>query len=257
MKVAALQLGSLAFSDNRLAEVLEECEREHVRILVLGEYMLNLFFKELEKMPLSMIVEQTQHHFEAIFNLSKKYDTRIVAPLVTYRGTHLYKSLIIANNGEMQIYHEQRLMPFVHWNEAQFFSNPLPKRVKIPPIFECNGFKVAVMFGYEAHFDEFWLLVKQNEVDLVLVPGCSTFGSQNRWRELLKTRAFLNSCYILRANRVGSSDVLDAPWIFYGDSFLVCPDGEIDSSLNDREGLLVCELCSKYLHEVRLEWAFR
>jgi predicted amidohydrolase len=74
---------------------------------------------------------------------------------------------------------------------------------------------------------------------------------------MLKTRAFLNSCYILRANRVGEYQMESSTWKFYGDTLWVKPNGEIEDSLGEKEELLLGELDQGYLEEIRRSWAFR
>ena len=91
-----------------------------------------------------------------------------------------------------------------------------------------------MLFGFEAHFDVFWQLILQKRVDLVIIPCASTFNSEQRWKELLKTRAFLSNTAILKVNRIGNVSG-DEEWRFYGDSFFVNAFGELCENLSDRE----------------------
>lgn len=259
LKVAALQLGSLEINDSRLEYYWRICSSKKIKILLLGEYLLNPFFKEIEVCEKKELLEYTQRRVEKIRELSRGQSTMLFAPVVTFKGGKNlpYKSLLIAQKGELLFYQQQRLMPFEHWNEAQFYGNPNPKNPIMPPLLEIDGFKIAPLFGYEAHFDEFWMKFKKAHVDVALIPSASTFGSKNRWREVLKSRAFLNSCYLLRANRVGEyQDVHGEVWKFYGDSFLVRPNGEIEDYLGDKEELLLNEISRDVLNEIRTQWAF-
>jgi len=98
-------------------------------------------------------------------------------------------------------YPQQFLINYPHWNEEAFFANAI-EPVKSPLIFSIDGFKFAVMGGFEIHFDPIWDAISSKNIDAVLMPSASTFDSHNRWRELIKMRAFTHNCYILRANRV-------------------------------------------------------
>ena len=71
-------------------------------------------------------------------------------------------------------------------------------------------------------------------------------------------RAFLNSCYILRANRIGQFEdtITKTLWNFYGDSLFTSPNGEIIDCLGDKEELLIAEMDKKYLKEIRDCWKF-
>lgn len=155
------------------------------------------------------------------------------------------------------IYRQQRLIDYRHWNEAKFFRNHNTKMLKKPFIFEYKGFNIAVLFGFEVHFDEMWLSMKKSDADMVLLPCANTFDSIARWRELCKVRAFLNGCVVIRANRVGKAVVNENEWIFYGDSFIAMPNGEIIDNLRDKEAMLSLEIQKSKILEMAREWGFR
>ena len=154
-------------------------------------------------------------------------------------------------------YRQQRLIDYQHWNEARFFSNHNSKLLKKPLIFAYKGFNIATLFGFEVHFDEFWLSMKKEGVDMVLLPCANTFDSNVRWREICKMRAFLNGCVVIRANRVGASVVNQNEWVFYGDSFIAMPNGEIIDNLRDKESMLSLEIYKNKVLEMAREWGFR
>jgi len=122
--------------------------------------------------------------------------------------------------------------------------------------FSIDGFKIAVMSGFELHFDKMWESIAKKRVDLVLLPTVSTFSSKYRWRDLISMRAFLNNCYILRANRVGDYIEDDTRWHFYGDSMLINPDGNIDMKLEARESMLIEPISKEELTDSRKGWGF-
>jgi len=74
--------------------------------------------------------------------------------------------------------------------------------------------------------------------------------------EILKTQAFLHSCYILRANRLGEFIEDGVKWKFYGDSMLIEPSGEIYMMLEDRESMLIETIKKSAIKEHRKEWGF-
>lgn len=69
MKIAALQLATLPMSSAKLDYYFRICKEKEVELLLLSEYALNSFFKELEVMPLSMIKEQSNHKIEVLKEL--------------------------------------------------------------------------------------------------------------------------------------------------------------------------------------------
>ena len=160
---------------------------------------------------------------------------------------------------EVKFYDQNILMDYPHWNEEGFFANRKSRKIgKISPmIFSEGGVKFGVCFGFEAHFDVFWRYFMQKNVGCVLVPCASTFESGGRWRELLKMRAFTNSLYIIRANRIGEAKFGGEEFNFYGESFVVTPGGEIANELKNEEGVLMCEVDADEIVAARGLWKFR
>ena len=257
MKIAALQLSTLK-TQKELESYLQACIAQKVKVVLLGEYLLSPFFKRIESLQKNQIQAQAKMQQEELLRLSCGYNLIIVAPIIESAGKKIYKSIMILNKGKAIFYRAQKLMPYEHWNEAQYFDNAQSKIIKIPPIFSVGGFKFSTLFGYELHFDEFWVKLKNSGVDCVLLPSASTFDSSLRWRSLIKMRAFLNGCYILRANRIGEYEdtIANCTWNFYGDSLLVNPNGEISDCLGDREELLIGEINKKELQDIRNCWKF-
>ncbi|MFC2529190.1 MAG: carbon-nitrogen hydrolase family protein, partial [Campylobacter sp.] len=169
------------------------------------------------------------------------------------------KSCAKFSPSEVKFYDQNILMDYPHWNEEGFFANRKSRKIgKISPmIFSEGGVKFGVCFGYEAHFDVFWRYFMQKNVGCVLVPCASTFESGGRWRELLKMRAFTNSLYVIRANRIGEAKFGDSEFKFYGESFVVTPGGEIANELKNEEGVLMCEVDADEIAAARGLWKFR
>lgn len=256
MRIAILQLPSIGMGSNKLDNYARVAHQKGVKLILLGEYLLNPFFKELVQTPISMIQEQSNHQIETLKTLALKYDLIFVAPIVTVKKKECTKMIVKVSARSVTYYPQQFLINYPHWNEEKFFANPI-EPVKVPMIFAIDGFKFAVMGGFELHFDPLWEAVSSKGVDVVLVPSASTFESHNRWRELIKMRAFTHSCYILRANRIGEYNDEKYAWKFYGDSMLVSPDGEVEADLGNTEELLIVDLDRKVLTEARKGWGFK
>jgi len=94
-------------------------------------------------------------------------------------------------------------------------------------------------------------------IDVLLCPSASTFDSSARWIELLKMRAFTNSVYILRSNRVGTYKKDDEEWKFYGHSNLVSPWGEVELTLGSHEEILIVDICKDEASEARKSWGWK
>jgi nitrilase len=255
MKCAALQLSTLPMSEAKLDYYFRICEKKGVELILLSEYALNSFFKELETMPKLMIKEQTNHKIKILKELCKKYNLTVVAPIVLVKGDKLLKAVAKFSPKSVHYYNQQFLINFKHWNEEKFFDNEIAPFST--PVFTLNKIRFGIISGYEAHFDAVWMDAMSKNIDVVLMPSSSTFDSAQRWQEMLKTRAFLNSTYILRANRVGNYDDKKISWKFYGHSKLVNPYGEIELSLGHKEEILLCDIEKEEAQNAKKLWGWK
>jgi len=248
MKIAVIQTSSLPYEKAKINYFLSILRSKEVKLVVIGEYVLNLFFKELENMPISFIKQQSTHQVKLFRKLSNRYNMTIITPLVMVKKDKIYKVFVKFSPKSTRFYYQQIFMPYSHWNEKNFFISKSNK----PMVFKLENFTIGVLPGFESHFDEFWQFFRNKRVDLVVVPSIGTFNSEKRWRKLLSTQAFLNNCYVLRANRVGAFE----DWKFYGDSFLVNPDGDIIEKLSNKEELLIVDIDKKEVKTAKKEWGF-
>lgn len=256
LTIAALQLPTLGMQATKLDFYLRNAHSRGVKVVLLGEYVLNHFFKEVSNLPIKMVKEQSEKHIELLKKFALKYEMLFIAPIIIVEEEKYLKTIVKITAKSITYYEQQILMPYEHWNEKKFFSNPI-KALESPMTFTVDGFKIMVMGGFELHFDPFWEFVTEKKVDLVLLPTASTFGSHNRWREIIKTKAFLHGCYILRANRLGDYSDTKIKWKFYGDSMLVDPKGDIYMMLEDRESMLIETIKKEVIHDHKKSWAFQ
>jgi len=257
LKLAVLQLPTLPLSDAKLDYYLQMCYHKGVKAVLIGEYVVNSFFKELEKIPFDMIKEQSNRRIDALKNLSKHYDMTIIAPIVIIKKDKAYK-VICKFTPKSQSYHYQKyLINYSHWNEDKFFSNSSEESYDDGVYFNIDGIKIAAVAGFEMHFDELWLKILKRRVDAVFVPMVGTFDSKKRWMELCRVRAFLNGVYIVKANRVGEFVDKKHSWRFYGNSFVIDPNGEVVESLGDKEEVLITTIYKKSASEAKRVWGFR
>ncbi|TLD83393.1 carbon-nitrogen hydrolase family protein [Helicobacter trogontum] len=251
--VAILQLGDMQ-NKERITTYIKSIPQHS--IVLIGEYIVDRFFsQDWGLSPESCLKDKNK--LDIFIQFAKEYGHSFVVPFIQHKNKGYYKQMAIIMQDNIITYTQQRLIQYPHWNEANFFSNDTKKLPKLPMTFMANGIKFGVLFGFEAHFDEFWTEFKRDSVDVVLVATASTFASQKRWQNLLTTHAFTNSCYVFRANRIGTHHANDGQtWDFYGSSFVSLGQDIIDS-LTDEEGMLCVELDKVALETLKKEWGFR
>ncbi|MDF1882512.1 carbon-nitrogen hydrolase family protein [Sulfurimonas sp. SAG-AH-194-C21] len=256
MRAAVLQLNAQGMSSTKLYNNIRVAHKKGVKVLLLGEYVLNPFFKELQNMSLSMIKEQASHQIKVLKELSSTYSMTIIAPLIIVKKNELYKTIAKFSPFSTSYYQQQILINYTHWNEEKFFSNMIDS-IQTPMIFKIDGFKFGVISGFELHFDEIFQSLKEKKVDAILVPSVATFESYERWKALISSRAFTNNCYVLRANRIGEYQDKEFSWKFYGDSVLASPHGEILSHLGNKEELMIVDMSHTEVVGARRAWGFK
>jgi len=256
MKAAVLQLNAQGMSSTKLYNYIRVAHTKNIKVLLLGEYVLNPFFKELQTMSISMIKEQANHQTKILKELSSTYNMTIVVPLVIVKKKEVYKTIAKFSPSSTSYYNQQILINYSHWNEEKFFANTIDK-IQTPMIFKVDGFKFAIMSGFELHFDEFFTLLSSKNIDCVLAPSVATFDSYERWKALITSRAFTQNCYILRANRIGEYKEKEFSWKFYGDSILASPNGELLQHLGNTEELMIVEMSHTEVVHARRTWGFK
>ena len=256
MRAAVLQLSAQGMSSTKLYNFIRIAHKKGVKVLLLGEYILNPFFKELQTLSVSMIKEQAQHQSKILKELSSTYNMTIVAPIILVKKGQVYKTIAKFAPSSTSYYEQQFLINYTHWNEDKFFANH-KKSLEAPLVFKIDGFKFAVMSGFELHFDQFFTQLASKNIDCILVPSVSTFESYERWKALILSRAFTHNCYILRANRIGEYADKDFNWHFYGDSLLASPNGELLSHLGNKEELMIVDMNHTDVITARRSWGFK
>ena len=256
MIAAVLQLNAQGMSSTKLYNYIRIAHKKNVKLILLGEYVLNPFFKELEHMSFSMIKEQALHQIKVLKELASDYSITIVAPIILVKKGCVYKTVAKFAPASTSYYQQQILINYTHWNEEKFFANAV-KPLEAPLTFKIDDFKFAVINGFELHFDEIFAKLKNKNIDCILVPSVATFDSYERWKALALTRAFTHSCYILRANRIGEYQDKEFTWKFYGDSFLASPNAAILNHLGNQEELMIVEMSHTEVVRARRIWGFK
>jgi predicted amidohydrolase len=256
VKLAVLQLSAQGMSSTKLYNFIRIAHKKGVKVLLLGEYILNPFFKELQTLSMRMIKEQAKFQSKILKEFSSTYNIIIVAPIIMVKKKKIYKTIAKFAPSSTSYYQQQILINYAHWNEEKFFDNEV-KTLEAPLVFKVNGIKFALMNGFELHFDKLFEKLRPKNIDCLLVPSISTFDSFQRWKALVTTRAFTHNFYILRANRIGKYIDKDFNWYFYGDSLLASPNGEILNHLANKEELMIVDIQHKDVINARRTWGFK
>lgn len=259
MKVVLAQASVMPLQEEALHTYFKYLEKGS--IVVFGEYVFDLFFTALGDTSKEIIAQLYEQKVGLLQKLAKHYKLKIVTPLIAVEKNKIYKQIAIIDSKGSDFYTQQFLIDYAHWDEKAFFDNPKTKQdfksIKTPYIFEQDGMRVGVMFGFEAHFDALWLKLKNENVDMVLVPSASAFESAWRWEALLSMRALCNGCMVVRINRTGKVKTQSGELEFYGQSFIANPDGEVVEKMSKKDGFACFEIDAHDIQKLAKEWGFR
>jgi len=94
LTIAALQLPTLGMQATKLDFYLRNAHSRGAKLVLLGEYVLNHFFKELPDIPMKMVKEQSDKHLELLKKFAIKYHMVFIAPIIIIREDKYIKTIV-------------------------------------------------------------------------------------------------------------------------------------------------------------------
>lgn len=144
------------------------------------------------------------------------------------------------------VHRYRKIHPFTHAGEHTYIR-PGTDLVTV----DIDGFRVSLFVCYDLRFaDEFWQLAP--DTDLYLVPANWPASRRVAWMSLLQARAIENQAYVVGVNRVGHGAGLE----YVGDSRVIDPLGELLATASHTESILLADLSTEYVAEVRDRFRF-
>jgi predicted amidohydrolase len=106
-------------------------------------------------------------------------------------------------------------------------------------VFDTAMGKIGIVICYDRHFPESIRTCALKGAQLILVPTVNTSSEPRDLYEWeLRVAAMQNNVFIACCNRVGVEDAMD----FYGESFVIGPDGNIVAKAGGSEQLLIADV---------------
>jgi len=111
--------------------------------------------------------------------------------------------------------------------------------------------RVGLSICYDLRFPELYRALMQPPCELICVPAAFTHTTgRAHWELLLRARAVENQCYVLAAAQGGTHPNGRRTW---GHSMVVDPWGEIVALVEEGEGVVVAEVDSARIAQVRMQ----
>lgn len=110
--------------------------------------------------------------------------------------------------------------------------------------------KLGLSVCYDLRFPELYSQLLAMGAEILLVPSAFTWETgKAHWEILLRARAIENQCYVIGANQGGAHTVNRRTW---GHSIIVDPWGEALGMLDQGPSVLVREIDTQYLRQLRV-----
>lgn len=241
IKVSAIQMIS---KDNK-EENLERADKlikiaveKGANIVSFPELFCNKWFPcEVNKESFNLAETKDGFIIKRMKELSKKYDVVLTVPFFEYYRKKYYNACAVIDKGKLLgIYRKVHIPNIPLYEERYYFDNGNEF-----PVFDTRFGKIGIQICWDNFFPEGYRILALKGAKLVITPTASAFKTQKRWKVVISSHALLNNIFILRVNRIGKEKYQE----FYGNSFLVGPDGSfVGETLGYCEGVLIstCDL---------------
>ncbi len=120
-----------------------------------------------------------------------------------------------------------------------------------PVALQAGPLRLGLSVCYDLRFPELYRALMQPPCDLLSVPSAFTFTTgRAHWETLLRARAIENQCYVIAPAQGGTHENGRRTW---GHSLVVDPWGEVVALLEEGEGVVLAEVDTERIAQVRAQ----
>lgn len=224
----------------------EKCEKficnakkENADIVVFPEMTLTGVSQNVEK-----IGERNLETVEWFKEQSIKYNIYTCFGYVEKDTLKGKNNLSVISPEGKKICNYTKIHPFSYGREDKFYDAG-----EDISLFNIGEDCVSAFICYDLRFPEIFQVVSK-KAKLIIVIANWPQKRREAWITLLKARAIENQCYIVGVNRVGTVKGLH----YSGDSMVVDPEGEILASSCEKEELIICDIDTSEVENVRFRF---
>ncbi len=177
-----------------------------------------------------------------LMNLSAKTGSFIVGGSIPEMSEgKLYNTSIVFSPERKALGFMRKIHPFSMTDESKYFTGGDKISVIATPLA-----KLGISICYDIRFPEIARKMTIEGAEIIIVPAQFPRPREHHWNALLRSRAIENQVFLIGVNRVGGKNPE-----YFGHSTAIDPYGNILDELDDREGILVCEMDLGRISEVR------
>lgn len=253
MKVAAVQMVSTPVVEQNVAtarRLIADAAQQGAQLVLLPEYWPIMGMQDLDKVAHA-------EHLDAgpiqkfMADIAREYRIWLIGgtlPMVAPEADKVLNTVMVYNpEGEHVVrYDKIHLFSFTKGGESYDEAQTIVHGTKVAA-FEAPFGRVGLSVCYDLRFPELYRAM--GECSLIVMPAAFTYTTgKAHWEILLRARAIENQCYVLAAAQGGQHQNGRRTW---GHSMLIDPWGEIKAVLPEGEGIVIGDIESAYLQQVR------
>lgn len=238
MKIALAQMSMVENQSENITKTFQftdQAVQANVDLLFFPELQFSPFFPQYRKHNIEPYVLSTDDLlFKKISNISLNNDMIISPNTVITENQHVYDASLFYNGalGLQGVSKMVHIMQSPNFYEQDYYT-PSDGGFNV---FNTKFGKVGIVICFDRHFPESIRSCALKGANLILIPTANIDGEDQRYFEWeLRVQARQNSVYIALCNRVGHEGKV----LFIGKSMIIDPTGQIITSADDQEKLLI------------------
>ncbi len=259
MKIAVLQTVSTPRVDANLetaVRLIEQAAGEGAELVALPEYFCFMGHADRDKLALAE-APGTGPIQAALADAARRHRVWVIGgtvPLRTGNPDQAFNaSCVWSPQGEV-IARYDKVHLFRYDNGREQFDEARvlqagTEAVACTLATSLGDLRLGLSICYDLRFPELYRRLSQPPCDLIAVPSAFTYTTgQAHWEVLLRARAIENQCYVIAPAQGGTHENGRRT---YGHSLIVDPWGKVLAMKEEGEGVVMAELSTDRLAEVR------
>jgi N-carbamoylputrescine amidase len=271
LKLGFVQMAMEASPDANQARAeqgIREAAAQGATVVCLPELYRSRYFCQAEDAANFALAEEIPGpSTERLSRLAAELDVTVVASLFERRAAGIFHNtaaVIDGKRGYVGKYRKMHIPDDPRYYE-KFYFTPGDLGFKS---FDTRPAELGVLVCWDQWYPEAARLTALRGAEVLLYPTAigwhpeekATHGASQHaaWETVQRSHAIANGCFVLAVNRVGfEPDPRGGGIEFWGQSFLVAPDGSIlVRAPSDREAVIVTEIDLAQIDRSRVGWPF-
>lgn len=256
IKVAGVQVASTQDVQHNLERAMESAEiavENGAKIICFPElFTLPWFPVSIDNQAFELAEPLSGPTVTQARKAAKKWGVHLIVPLFEDTGNGVYYNSTVVLNAQGDVdglYRKVHVPHIPGWEEKSYFA---PGNMGFP-VFKALGLTFGIQICWDNFFPEGTRALALAGAKLIFCPTANTAANTDLWQQAICNNAFVNGCYVVRVNRVGT----DGDHQFAGASFCAAPTGDLlEEPMGEVEGVGLWTIDLQAVDFVRREWPF-